>query len=123
MEYTFYEGEAAKIDYTLTYGANWSDSTKRGLPVPRSATTKIFFYVKLLASDTTAWLKLTDASSSQITWTDATNGQFRILFPASTEGHTGDRQPFECRAQMSDGSLITVESGYINVQESVVDVG
>lgn len=122
-EYTFNEGEAAKIDYTLTYGPNWSDSTKRGLPIPRSAITTVYFWVKTLASDTTAWLKLDDASATKIVWLDETNGRFRVLFPSSTEGHTGDRQPFECRAKLTDGSLVTVESGYVNILESVVDTG
>jgi hypothetical protein len=122
-EYTFYEGEAFKIDYSLTYSPNWSDSSKRGLPIPRSALSEVYFWVKTLATDTTAWLKLDDTSPTKIVWLDETNGRFRVLFPSSTEGHTGDRQPFECRVKLTDGSFITVDTGYINILESIVDVG
>src|SRR5205807_1587796 len=110
-------------DYTLTYSQNWSNAAKRGLPVPQADVTKIFFYVKTLSSDVNAWLKLTDASASQIQWLDTVNGKIRVFFPVNTEGHTGDRQPFECRAQLTDSSLINIESGFINVLESTVDQG
>ena len=34
-EISCYEGDNSKADFTLTYGQNWSDATKRGLAVKR----------------------------------------------------------------------------------------
>jgi hypothetical protein len=122
MEYTVTEGDNSKIDFTLTYSQYWSDSAKRGLPVPRSDVSRAYFYV---SSSLTAspWLSLTDASSTQIQWLDTTNGRIRIFLNGGggTEGHVGDNQRYELRLKMTDGTYVSAESGVLNVLDSIVE--
>jgi hypothetical protein len=119
---SIFEGDNSKVDYTLTYSANWSNAAKRGLPVLQADVSRVYWYAKTLKTDTSAWLTLTDASASQIAWLDATAGKIRVFVgSATTEGHAGDAQYYECRIKFSDGTYATVDSGTLNVLQSLVD--
>src|SRR4051812_2383547 len=121
-ELSVYEGERGYIDYTLSYGPLWSVSAKRNTPVLQADVSRLYFYVK--ASDSgTAYITLTDASSSQIEWLSATAGTIRVKLGSGTAGHTGDGQPYELRIKLTDGSYVTAEHGKLNVLESTVDSG
>ena len=39
---------------------------------------RVYWYAKTLKSDTSAWLTLTDASATQISWLDPTAGKVRV---------------------------------------------
>src|SRR5438132_162897 len=117
-EITLFEGDDSKADFTLTYSQLWSDTTKRGLPVAQADVSVLYFYVKRLLSDTTAWLALTSASASQIKWINgpgATDGRVRVIFGTGTSGHAGDNQRFELRIKFTDGTFATAEAGTFNV--------
>jgi hypothetical protein len=118
---TVYEGDNSKADFTLTYGPTWSDTTKRGTPVPKSDTTRVFFYVKKLVSDTSAWLTLND-NGQGITWLDTANGKIRVTFGTGTSGRAGDGQTWELRIKLSDGTYISVDRGTFNVIDSLIDL-
>lgn len=122
MEISVSEGDNSKADFTLTYSQSWSDATKRGLPVPKTDTSKVFFYVSKTITGS-PWLTLTDASSSQIQWLDAVNGKIRVFFNGNqgTAGQIGDSQAYELRIKMADGTYVSVERGTFNVLDSVVD--
>ena len=122
-EITITEGEsAAKADFTLTYGPDWSVAAKRNTPVLKSdlAATGVYFHVKATAGGA-AWLTFTDANSAQIEWLDQALGKIRVHFPETTEGRVADQQPYELRLKFSDGKWLTAESGVLNVKESTVD--
>ena len=121
-EITVTEGDNSKADFTLTYSQSWSDSTKRGLPVLKADTTKVFFYVAKTITGT-PWLTLSDASASQIQWLDTANGKIRVFFNGNqgTSTQIGDGQFYELRLKMADGTYVSVESGKFNVLNSVVD--
>lgn len=118
-----YEGDsAAKQDFFLKYGPTHSVAAKRGTPVLQADVTKTFFYIKTNESDADAWLELTDASSSQIEWVDATAGHIRIKYGASTAGQASSSpQYWELRVKLSDGTYLTWGRGTIFVKESIVD--
>lgn len=123
-EISVFEGDNSKADFTLTYGPAWSVVAKRGTPVLQSEVSRVYFYVKTNLSDTSAWLTLTDASSSQIAWLNgpsATDGKIRVYFGTGTLAHAGDAQRYELRLKLTDGTYCTVEAGTFNVSNSVVD--
>src|SRR4051794_34695921 len=108
-EITVFEGDDAKADFTLLYSQSWSATAKRGTPVLQADVSRIYFYVKTLLSDTSAWLTLTDATSS-IIWLNgpgATDGKIRVTFGTGTTGHAGDGQRYELRIKMADGTFVT----------------
>lgn len=119
MEITITEGESrAKAQFALVYSQQWSVAAKRGTGVVQGDVSRVYFYVKTLKSDTTAWLTLSDASSSQISWS---SNVVTVNFPESTEGHVADNQCFELRIKWADGTFTTAASGTFNVRESTVD--
>ena len=115
------EYERGFIDYTLTYGQQYSVVAKRGTPVLQSDVTHVYFYVKATLSDTSPFISLSDASSSQIEWLDATAGKIRVKLGTNTGTHAGDSQPYELRLKMADGSYISAETGLLYIKNSVVD--
>jgi hypothetical protein len=120
MDISVHEGASLYLDYTLTYSQGWSDSSKRGTPIPSADVTKVFFYVKRKLTDTTFLLQLSSADSSQIAWTSATAGTLRVKLGANTAGLAGNAF-YELRLKMSDGRYITADDGRITFKESVVD--
>ncbi len=121
-EITVTEGDNSKADFALTYSQSWSDSTKRGLPVAKSDTSKVFFYVSKTITGT-PWLTLDDSSSSQIQWLDTANGKIRVFFNGhqGTSTQIGDSQFYELRIKMADSTYVSAERGTFNVLDSVVD--
>ena len=122
---SLFEGDsAAKADFTLRYGFDWSVAAKRGTPVLQSDVSTVFLYVKTLETDTTAWLQLSSASSSQIAWLNgpgATDGKIRVYFGAGTAGHAADGQGYELRLKFTDGTYLTWVKDVLNIKQSLVD--
>ena len=117
---TVFEGASFYLDFTLIYSQNWSDSTKRGKAVAKSDTSKVFFYVKKKLSDTTFVLQLDDSDNTKIDWTDATNGKIRVKLNSNTSGKQGLNY-YELRVKMADARYVTIDSGKLTINESVVD--
>lgn len=117
-ELTIYEAENAKVQFALTYSTTWSVAAKRGTNVAQGDVSVVYFYAKTLRSDASAWLTLTDASASQISWS---GNVVTVHFPASTEGQAGDEQFWELRIKWSDGTWTTASEGVLNVINSIVD--
>jgi hypothetical protein len=122
---TFFEGDsAAKADFTLKYGFDWSVTAKRGTPVLQSDVATVFLYCKTLETDTSAWLQLSSASSAQIVWLNgpgATDGKVRVYFGTGTAGHAADNQPYELRLKFTDSSYLTWVRDVLNIRQSIVD--
>jgi hypothetical protein len=121
--HSIFEGDsAAKQDFTLMYNHTHSVAAKRGTPVLQSDVSKSFFYIKTNKSDASAWLTLTDASSSQIEWTGPTTGAIRVKYGADTAGRASSSpQYWELRIKFTDGTYLTWAEGTISVKESIVD--
>lgn len=115
-----YEAERGFFDFTLTYGERWSDAALRGNPIPRSATSRVYFSVKNVVSESTPFIALTDAAVGQIQWLDEANGKIRVKLGETTEGHAGNNKQYELRLKMLDGSWLTAKAGQIDILPSVV---
>lgn len=120
-EITIHEAERAFIDYTLTYGPDWSVTADRNQPVDRSDVTVVYFYVKTSLSAASPWISLSDASASQIEWLDEDAGQIRVKIPVSTEGQVQDGHEYELRIKWTDGTFTTADRGQLHVKNSIVD--
>src|SRR4051794_2740143 len=111
---TVTENEDVFLQYPLKYDRSWAVPAKRGQTIPRSDTSAVYFYISATESGT-AWLTLSDASSSQIAWLTSaevessatTNTTVRVKLGSNTSGHAGDNQWFELRLKFSDGSYVT----------------
>jgi hypothetical protein len=120
-EITLFEADsAAKADWTLLYSQSWSVAAKRGTPVLQADISVVYFFVKANESDASAWLTLTDASSTQVEWLDGALGKIRVHFPEGTEGHAGTNQ-YELRLKFTSGKFLTVERGTLYVRDSLID--
>ena len=114
--------EAARlvIPFKLRYSADWSVASERGDPVPKTATTKVYFYIKEKVGDATAFLTYDDSDETQIAWTDEDGGELNVILGTETEGYVGTEMPWELRAQMSDESWVTLDCGTIEIEPSTV---
>lgn len=117
-----YEAERGYLDYTLSYGTDWSEPEKRGLPIPRTDTIKVYFYIKNDYSDDTPLIALTDDASQQIEWLDEENGKLRVQLGTVTLGKAGNDKVYELRIHLGDGSWMTVQIGKIDIRPSVVRI-
>lgn len=115
-----YEAERGFFDFTLTYGERWSVEVLREQPIPKTATTRVYFSVKNDVSETDPFIALTDENSLEIEWLDEINGKIRVKLGETTEGHTGNDKAYELRLKMSDGSWITAKAGKLDILPSVV---
>ena len=116
-EITIHEGEAAKYEFPLTYSYRWSSALLRGTNVTEDQTDTVYFYAKTNKSDATAWLTLTDASPTQISWS---GNVVTVHFPPTTEGKAGVNY-WELRIEWPDGTFLTAADGVLNIKESIVD--
>jgi hypothetical protein len=66
-----------------------------------------------------AYIRLTDASSSQIEW--RSGGGVRVKLGNGAAGHTGSDNLYKLRFKLSDGSYMTAAAGKLHILESVVD--
>ena len=115
-----YEAERGFFDFTLTYGERWSDVSLRGKPIPKTATSRVYFSVKNTVSDADPFIAFTDEDPLEIQWLDETNGKIRVKLRETTEGHVGNDKQYELRLKMADGSWMTAKAGMIDILPSVV---
>lgn len=120
---SFYESARSIVQFTMTYSAtDWSDSTKLGKPVKKTelfATPAVFFSLRPLTGGAND-LDYTDSDTTKIEWIDEDAGIINIKFGGDTEGMVGKKN-YELRVKLLNGSWITVDTGELEILESLVD--
>lgn len=125
------ENEDVALDFPLKYGRDYTTVTKRGLSIPKSDVTEVYFSVAATENGT-AFISLTTANAG-IVWLDGegaettagTASKVRCKLGTNTAGHAGDNQWFECKIKFADGSMVVPEKGRGNfhISPSIVDRG
>jgi hypothetical protein len=118
--FTVVEGKTHAIPFTMTYADDWITAAKQGDPIAKTEITNLYFYIKRRATDETARIELSDASATEIEWTDEINGEILVHLNDNTEGYAGYND-YELAVEFPDGSYTSLEIGKMYITESVVD--
>ena len=120
-----YEGSEFRINLVLRYGENFDGGTE-GNPIPRSALSRVYFYIKK-PRGTSILVTKSDSNGSidtpsEIEWTDEDNGLLTVkILPSDTSGNPAKSSIFELWGVLvSTGQLVILDRGTINILDSIV---
>lgn len=120
-----YEGSGFNIYLTLTYGANF-DGGVEGDPIPRSALTRIWFYLKRKKDDTLLITKSDRDDSlantpSEIQWTNEAGGLATVkLLDTDADGMAAKDCTFEVWGKLASNSqMVLLDRGTADILDSI----
>lgn len=116
-------GEDKGQPFALTYDETHSVEAKIGQPIPKADVQKLFFYVYRNKGDAAPYMTLTDATTSELEWTQtpvSTNGKVTAHIKGSdTLTRVGRNQYYELRGYMS-GRYQSLARGNFHVEPTAV---